>query len=45
MKESLEYWKKQLQGAPPVLDLPTDYARGAEPSYLGGMVNLGLGAN
>jgi amino acid adenylation domain-containing protein len=43
MKEGLEYWKKQLQGAPPVLELPTDYARGAAPSYLGGMVKLGLG--
>jgi amino acid adenylation domain-containing protein len=43
MKEGLEYWEKQLQGAPPVLELPTDYARGAEPSYQGGMVKLGLG--
>lgn len=26
-KEDLGYWEKQLKGAPPVLDIPTDYPR------------------
>lgn len=43
MKDSLEYWKRHLQGASPVLELPTDYPRGAAPSYQGGVVKLGLG--
>ena len=31
----LTYWKKQLEGAPGVLDLPTDRPRPAVQSYLG----------
>ncbi|HEY6348111.1 MAG TPA: amino acid adenylation domain-containing protein [Candidatus Angelobacter sp.] len=31
-----EYWKKVLQGAPPLLDLPTDYVRPEQQDYRGG---------
>ncbi|KYC42719.1 non-ribosomal peptide synthetase [Scytonema hofmannii PCC 7110] len=30
------YWKQQLNGAPRLLDLPTDYPRPAQQSYQGG---------
>ncbi|HWF02467.1 MAG TPA: condensation domain-containing protein, partial [Candidatus Angelobacter sp.] len=42
MKESLDYWKKQLTGAP-VLQLPTDFPRTDEPNYEGGIVRQGFG--
>src|SRR5205085_5996557 len=41
----LAYWKKQLRGAPPVLELPTTQRRSAVPSYRGGVVNFKLGRN
>ena len=43
MREGLEYWKRQLTGAPPVLELPTDYPRGSRPGHTGSTVTLGLG--
>lgn len=43
MREGLEYWKKQLTGAPPVLELPTDYPRGSRPGHAGSTVALGFG--
>jgi non-ribosomal peptide synthetase component F/alpha-ketoglutarate-dependent taurine dioxygenase/acyl carrier protein len=42
LKESLDYWKKQLTGAP-VLQLPTDFPRTDQPSYEGGIVRRGFG--
>jgi hypothetical protein len=35
LEEELSYWKKQLAGAPPVLELPTDRARPAVQSFRG----------
>jgi amino acid adenylation domain-containing protein len=35
LKPLLEYWIKQLQGAPPVLDLPTDFPRPMRQSFVG----------
>jgi len=35
LDQQLEYWKEQLQGAPPVLELPTDRPRPAIQSYRG----------
>jgi len=32
LDDCLSYWKKQLTAAPPMLELPTDYARPAVPS-------------
>ena len=43
MREGLEYWKRQLTGAPPVLELPTDYPRGSTPGHAGSTVTLRLG--
>lgn len=33
LEKSLAYWRKQLNGAPPLLELPTDYPRPAVQSY------------
>ncbi|MBB3059227.1 non-ribosomal peptide synthetase [Microbulbifer rhizosphaerae] len=35
IEEQLEYWKKQLAGEPPLLDLPTDLPRPARPTHRG----------
>ena len=35
LEGQLEYWKKQLEGELPILDLPLDYTRPAEYSYRG----------
>lgn len=43
MREGLEYWKRQLTGAPPVLELPTDYPRGSRPGHTGSTVTLRCG--
>jgi amino acid adenylation domain-containing protein len=35
-QQQMEYWKKQLEGMPQVLALPTDYVRPARESFRGG---------
>jgi amino acid adenylation domain-containing protein len=35
LNRQLSYWKAQLNGAPPVLNLPTDYSRPAVQSFRG----------
>ncbi|WP_444546333.1 non-ribosomal peptide synthase/polyketide synthase [Archangium lansingense] len=35
LEEQLGYWRKQLEGAPPVLELPTDKPRPATQTYRG----------
>src|SRR6185503_19148633 len=35
LERMLQYWRKQLEGAPAVLDLPTDHARPAVQSFKG----------
>jgi amino acid adenylation domain-containing protein len=35
MQEQLAYWKEMLAGAPPLLDLPTDYPRPAMQTFRG----------
>jgi amino acid adenylation domain-containing protein len=36
LDRQLAYWKHQLAGAPPLLELPIDHPRPATPSYRGG---------
>src|SRR5690606_15968867 len=35
LEGQLSYWRKQLQGVPAMLDLPTDRSRPAVPSFRG----------
>lgn len=42
MNEGLAYWREQLAGAPPVLDLPVDTLRPAQPTYRGSIINFGM---
>jgi amino acid adenylation domain-containing protein len=42
LERQLSYWREQLTGAPPALELPTDRARPATPSYRGAMESLSL---
>jgi len=35
LAEQVTYWRRQLDGAPPVLELPSDYPRPVVPSYRG----------
>ena len=37
LEQQLAYWKRQLEGAPPVLLLPTDRPRPEKPSFRGAM--------
>ncbi|MDH6214266.1 non-ribosomal peptide synthetase [Streptomyces pseudovenezuelae] len=39
-----DYWRRALQDAPPVLELPTDHPRPAEQQYEGGRAEFGLDA-
>jgi amino acid adenylation domain-containing protein len=42
VEPQLEYWKRQLAGAPPVLELPTDRPRSAAQSFRGSALRLEL---
>jgi amino acid adenylation domain-containing protein len=42
LEDLLNYWKKQLQGAPTVLELPTDFPRPAVQTFNGGQQTLVL---
>ncbi len=44
LEQQLGYWKKQLAGAPPVLELPTDYPRPAVQTFNGAHRSLRLTA-
>jgi amino acid adenylation domain-containing protein len=39
MEQQVAYWRKQLTGAPTLLELPTDRPRPAEQSYRGAVLN------
>ncbi len=41
LTQQSEYWKKALQGAPALLELPTDHARPAQQDYKGGFEEAG----
>jgi len=42
LKEQAEYWKKNLEGAPELLELPADHARPWRQDYVGSVVELVL---
>jgi amino acid adenylation domain-containing protein len=44
LEEQLAYWRAQLAGAPPVLELPTDRPRPAHPTLLGATLRFELSA-
>ncbi|QOY92808.1 amino acid adenylation domain-containing protein [Massilia sp. UMI-21] len=44
LEAQLSYWRGQLDGAPSVLDLPTDRPRPAVQSFRGGQLGLALSA-
>ncbi len=39
-KQQAAYWKKELEGAPALLELPADHARPLEQSYAGALAGL-----
>jgi len=43
LESHLNYWRRQLEGAPPVLELPTDRVRPAVQNYRGGKQRFDLG--
>ncbi len=45
LEQQLAYWKRQLEGAPPVLLLPTDRPRPERPTFRGAMHRFLLSAN
>ena len=42
LEKQLGYWRKQLEGAPALLELPTDYPRPAVQSYRGAVMHWEL---
>ncbi|MBU6399318.1 MAG: AMP-binding protein, partial [Verrucomicrobia bacterium] len=42
LEKELAYWKQQLAGHPPVLELPADHPRPAVPTYRGGCESIVL---
>ncbi len=42
LERSLAYWREALEGAPPHLDLPTDFARPALQTYRGGRATCAI---
>src|SRR5207248_3348555 len=42
LADQLAYWKKQLQGAPAILELPTDRPRPSLPTYRGRVQSFAL---
>ncbi|WP_442937947.1 amino acid adenylation domain-containing protein [Nostoc sp.] len=42
LQSQISYWKKQLEGAPTVLELPTDHARPAVQTFLGATYSFEL---
>lgn len=44
-EQQLEYWRKQMAGAAPILDLPTDYSRPEQRSVTGAQDSIRLPVN
>ncbi len=45
MEKQVQYWKERLIGAPPLLELPTDYPRPMLQSFRGGAIPFTIDAN
>jgi amino acid adenylation domain-containing protein len=45
LEEGLEYWRKELAGAPPVVELPCDFARSQNPGYKGSVIHFRVGSD
>ncbi|MWV47650.1 AMP-binding protein, partial [Paenibacillus sp. HJL G12] len=45
LERQIDYWKKQLEGTQPVLQLPTDYDRPEQQSFRGGSLRFKLDAS
>ena len=45
LEQQLTYWRQQLAGAPPALELPTDRPRPAAQTYRGATWTSALPAN
>jgi amino acid adenylation domain-containing protein len=45
LADQLAYWRKQLQGSPPILELPTDHPRPAVQTFRGAKVSGALPAD
>ena len=44
LERQMAYWRERMAGAPPVLEMPTDYARPAVQSYRGRSESLAVSA-
>ncbi len=44
LTKQLDYWRKQLAGAPPLLELPSDRPRPAKPTYRGAELSQKISA-
>src|SRR5205807_9378037 len=45
LEEGLEFWRKELAGAPPVVELPCDFARSQNPGYEGSVVRFSINSD
>lgn len=45
LEKQLDYWKQQLEGLPPALELPTDWPRTMQPSSRGGEQSVRIEAH
>jgi amino acid adenylation domain-containing protein len=45
LEQQVSYWRKQLHGAPPILEMPIDKARPSVQSFNGATVSLEIGAD
>lgn len=45
LDEHIEYWRSKLENAPPLLELPTDFPRGAQQDFSGDSLRFELNAD
>ena len=42
LDQQLKHWQQALKGAPPILEIPTDYPRPSEPGYQGNWIAISM---